>query len=203
MMRKPKIALGAVLVITILSGCSVNPGFNQLDWLRRAANFGAKAQLEAQLWTLRIGNYEQEAIPVVHDDHLTFYLKDGTEVDFKGWNVTDLRNWNAYGSSVVITPSESGLVHQLVDDSIWNLSCTTYQSNPSITVSDFDVQSAQCQDDQRSFWSYTNLTLIDEQGNAIWMSHHISPEMPPIEMRLNGAEGLSEDLISQLRSSPY
>ncbi len=197
------IAVALILVMTVLSGCTVNPGFNQLEWLRRTASFGAKAELESQLWMLRIGDYQQEAIPVVHDEHLTFYLKDGTEIDFKGWNVIALRNWSVYGSSVTVTPWEFGLTHELIDDSMLRLRCTAYQPSPDIEAGEFVVQSAECSDDQRSFWSYTNLTVSNAKGDAVWMSHHISPEMPPIEMRLNSADGVSEELITQLRSGLY
>lgn len=190
-----------LLAVCLLSGCTVNPGFNQLDWARRAVNFGARAQLESQLWMLRIGDYEQEAIPIVHEEHLTFYLKDGTEIDFSGWNVTALRNWHAYGSEVTIAPSESGLSHRLVDSSTLSLTCSAYQRDQDVTLAEFDVRSASCRDNQNSFWSYTNATVLDDQGNAIWMLHHISPEMPPLEMRLNGADELSQQAVLELRAA--
>ena len=196
-----KFVVCSLVALMALAGCSVNPGFNQLDWVRRSMNFGAKAQLESQLWMLKIGDYQQEAIPIVHDELLTFYLKDGTEIDFKGWNVIALRNWNAYGSSITIEHQESGLVHQLLDGVNLDLACTGYQRNSDITIAEFDVRSASCGDDQNSLWSYTNITIMNDQGDAIWMLHHISPEMPPLEMRLNGASELSEELLSEVRAA--
>lgn len=178
-----RVACAAIMLA--ITACTVNPGFNQLDLLKRWSKYKTKAELEAQLWTAKIGDYEQLAIPVQHDGIMTFYMKDGTEIDFLGWDVTALRNWNYYGKEVEISRTESRLSHYLLNESVVELECTAYKEVSEGFLKEGTVRSAYCEEQGGFRWNYTNGVVLDDQGAAIWMLHHVSPNMPPLELRLN------------------
>lgn len=172
-------------VMLILSGCTVKPGFNQLEFLKRVSMFQTKAELESQLWTAKIGNFEQLAIPVAHENQLTFYLKDGTEIDFVGWDVTSLRNWNRYGQSVSLRRIDNVLQHTMIDKTTLEVECTEYREISEGFLREGTVRSAECQQSGGLMWAYKNVVVMNDSGEAIWMLHHLAPDMPPLEMRLN------------------
>lgn len=183
-----RMSVCVVVAIVSLSSCSLNPGFNQLDLLKRWASYETKAEIEAQLWTLKIGDYEQVVIPVVHESSMTFYSKDGTEVDFSGWDVTALRNWNQYGKGILVNRIGDSLNHRFLDGSELALTCTEYEQISDEYLQEGSIRSASCIESAGGRWSYKNAVVMDDQGRAIWMLHYISPDMPPIELRLNGSD---------------
>ena len=181
------------LIVATLTGCAVDLGFNQLDTLKRLSQFRTKTQLSAQLWEVRIGeNYQHTAIPVQHEEGMTFYIQDGTEIDFVGWDVTALRNWNYYGKAIEVERSGRGLEHHFIDGLVRELSCTEYD-----VVSDFSLDDkalldgkilrvASCKGFGLESWQYNNAVVLNEKGVALWMYHHVAPNMPPIELWLRG-----------------
>lgn len=179
-------------VVVAISSCTVNPGFNQFDLVKRWARFQEKAEIERQLWTATIGDYQQTAIPVQHDDVMTFYIEDGTEIDFSGWNVTALRNWNYYGKSIHIQPTSTGVTHTLLDRTKVSLECSKYVPYSDGFLVEGSIRSATCRSTDTTIWEYRNVVALDADGAAIWMLHHISPDMPPLELRLNSENDVDE-----------
>lgn len=176
------------MMLLSISGCAINPGFNQFDLIKRWSRFQEKAEIERQLWTATIGDYQQAAIPVQHDGFMTFYIEDGTEIDFSGWHVLALRNWNYYGKSVDIRPTDSGLTHTLLDDARVSLECSKYLPYSEGFLVEGSIRSATCRSVDSTIWEYRNVVALDSDGAAIWMLHHVSPDMPPLELKLNEYE---------------
>ena len=184
-----------------LAGCAVDLGFKQLDTLKRLSDYRTKSQLDAQLWEVRIGNdYEHIAIPVQHEKHMTFYVQDGTEIDFVGWDVTALRNWNYYGKAIEVERSDVVLEHYLLDGRVTELSCTSYESTPLLELRNETLRVANCKGLGADSWQYRNAVVLNDQGVALWMYHHVAPKMPPIELRLRRSNkpGSSEEIDYRL-----
>lgn len=175
------------LFVVAITGCAVDLGFNQLDTLKRLSQYRTKAQLNAQLWEVRIGeNYQHTAVPVQHKEYMTFYIQDGTEIDFVGWDVTALRNWNYYGKAVRVQRSGTVLDHYLLDESVRQLSCTQYEPRSKHVLGDKILRVATCKGFGTEFWQYKNAVVLNGEGEALWMYHHVAPNIPPIELWLRG-----------------
>ena len=175
------------LFVVAITGCAVDLGFNQLDTLKRLSQYRTKAQLNAQLWEVRIGeNYQHTAVPVQHEEYMTFYIQDGTEIDFVGWDVTALRNWNYYGKAVRVQRSGAVLDHHFLDESVKQLTCSEYESISDLELENKTLRVANCRGSGAESWQYSNAVVLNDEGIALWMYHHVSPNMPPIELRLRG-----------------
>lgn len=168
------------------AGCTITAKFEQLEWLRRLTQLQTVAELRGQLWTAQIGDYRKAAFPIEHADRMTFYIEDGTEIDFIGWDITALRNWNYYGQSQEIGRTDSGLTHRLINGTQIELTCTPYSKDQS----DLSVYRASCESTgEIAKWRYTNQVALNPQGGAVRMLHHIAPDMAPLEMTLNSTIG--------------
>ena len=175
------------LFVVAITGCAVDLGFNQLDTLKRLSQYRTRAQLDAQLWEVRIGDaYQHVAVPVQHEEHMTFYIQDGTEIDFVGWDITTLRNWNYYGKAIEIERSDRTLEHRLLDGSVKQLSCTPYELFSDHVLDDKTLRMASCRGAGLESWQYKNAVVLNSEGVALWMYHHVAPNMPPIELWLRG-----------------
>ena len=77
--------------------------------------------------------------------------------------------------------------HRLLDGSAIQLECSEFQEISKGYLNEGTIRSARCESAE-NVWSYTNAVVMNDEGGAIWMLHHLSPDMPPVELRLNGAD---------------
>lgn len=177
-----------IVLTTVLgtAGCTITAKFEPFEWLQRLTQLQTAAELRGQLWTAKIGDYRKSAFPIEHTDRMTFYIEDGTEIDLIGWDITALRNWKYYGQSQEIGRTDSGLIHRLINGTKIELTCTPYSKDQS----DPSVYRASCESmSEIAKWRYTNQVVINTEGGAVRMLHHIAPDMAPLEMTLDGATG--------------
>ena len=180
-------SLIVLAVVSAMTGCTIKAKFEQLEWIRQLTQLKTGAEIREQLWTARIGDYRRTAFPIQHTDRMTFYIEDATEIDFVGWDITALRNWNHYGKSQDIRRTESGLTHHFIDGTQIELTCTPYSKDTSTSRSDLTVYRATCESTgETADWRYTNHVVMNTQGGAVRMLHHIAPDMAPLEMTLDG-----------------